>query len=267
MKKIAWLTDLHLEFADTFSQMKALCSELHKVRPDLILVGGDTGLSYSFGDYLEHIADKIQRPVYFVLGNHDCYHGSIRETGLAACQLSKRSNLVTYLTKSGFIGLTDRTALVGHDSWADGRLGSGTQSKLELNDYRLIEEFKHLGPEARFGLLAKMGDQAAEELRIDLVAALEYHKEVIVLTHVPPFREACWHEGRISGDEFLPHFTCKAVGEILVDVASSNPRKSVLVLCGHSHGKGEIEVLPNLVVKTGGAIYGKPLLQEVLLAK
>ena len=34
------------------------------------------------------------------------------------------------------------------------------------------------------------------------------------------------------------------------------------VLCGHTHGKGEVQILPNLIVKTGGADYGKPELQN-----
>ena len=34
------------------------------------------------------------------------------------------------------------------------------------------------------------------------------------------------------------------------------------VLCGHTHGAGEVKILPNLLVKTGGAEYKKPELQN-----
>ena len=60
-------------------------------------------------------------------------------------------------------------------------------------------------------------------------------QHIMVLTHVPPFREACWHEGRISDDNWLPHFTCKAVGDVLIEAMAANPDHRMTVLCGHTH--------------------------------
>jgi Icc-related predicted phosphoesterase len=97
-----------------------------------------------------------------------------------------------------------------------------------------------------------------------LKPALEAFPRVILLTHVPPFRESCWHEGRISSDDFLPHFTCKAVGDVLLEIVESRRDRELTVLCGHTHGRGEVEILPNLRVVTGGAEYGKPELQRVI---
>ena len=62
----------------------------------------------------------------------------------------------------------------------------------------------------------RLGDDAAATLRPHLVEALEAAPEVLLLTHVPPFREACWHEGRTSDDDWAPGFTCKAVGDLLL---------------------------------------------------
>ena len=86
----------------------------------------------------------------------------------------------------------------------------------------------------------------------------------MVLTHVPPFREACWHEGRISDDNWLPHFTCKAVGDALLEAMAAAPDHRMTVLCGHTHGGGEAQVLPNLRVLTGDARYGQPVIQRIL---
>ena len=80
---------------------------------------------------------------------------------------------------------------------------------------------------------------------------------------MPPFREACWHEGRISDDDWLPHFTCKAVGDVLSEAMRARPDRQMTVLCGHTHGAGEAEILPNLRVSTGGAVYGEPEVQRV----
>ena len=79
-----------------------------------------------------------------------------------------------------------------------------------------------------------------------------------MLTHVPPFREACWHRGQISDDDWLPHFACRAVGEVLVEAMAAHPECEMTVLCGHTHSPGEAQVLPNLRVLTGGAEYGRP---------
>jgi hypothetical protein len=47
-------------------------------------------------------------------------------------------------------------------------------------------------------------------------------------------------------------------------VMRAHPDRELLVLCGHTHGAGLAEVLPNLRVRTGGAAYGAPVVQRVL---
>ena len=86
----------------------------------------------------------------------------------------------------------------------------------------------------------------------------------MVLTHVPPFREACWHEGQLSCDNWSPHFTCKATGDVLVDVMTAHPDQTMTVLCGHTHSAGYAQILENLEVFTGDAVYGHPKIQQVL---
>ena len=78
-----------------------------------------------------------------------------------------------------------------------------------------------------------------------------------MLTHVPPFREACWHGGGISDEEWLPGFTCKAIGDLLMEAAESNRDCGVTVLCGHTHGTGYVQIRPNLEVHTAEAQYGE----------
>ena len=43
----------------------------------------------------------------------------------------------------------------------------------------------------------------------------------------------------------------------------SRPDRELMVMCGHTHGRGEAEILPNLRVLTGGAECGNPELQRV----
>jgi len=51
------------------------------------------------------------------------------------------------------------------------------------------------------------------------------------------------------------------VGDVLLEVARSRPKCQILVLCGHTHGGGEVQVAENLRVMTGPAEYGKPEVQ------
>jgi len=72
---------------------------------------------------------------------------------------------------------------------------------------------------------------------------------VIVLTHVLPFKESCWHEGEITADDWLPHFSCKAVGDVLIEFMAGAPDKQLTVLCDHTQSSGSCQVLPNLKVR------------------
>jgi 3',5'-cyclic-AMP phosphodiesterase len=47
----------------------------------------------------------------------------------------------------------------------------------------------------------------------------------------------------------------------------AHPKSNLLVLCGHTHGGGELHVTDNLRVLTGGAEYGKPAIQRVVEVK
>jgi len=135
-----------------------------------------------------------------------------------------------------------------------------------LNDFGLIEEFGGFDedPQERLAKLHALGDEAAAHFRAVLPAAQSRFRHVIALTHVPPFRESCWHEGKVSDDNWLPFFSCKAVGDALVEAMAMAPDRKMTVLCGHTHSGGEVQILPNLRVLTGGARYGQPAVQRVL---
>jgi hypothetical protein len=131
-----------------------------------------------------------------------------------------------------------------------------------LNDYRLIGDFIGLDATARLARLNQLGDEAAAYLRSELPAALTRWKRLIILTHVPPFAQAAWHMGQQSDANWLPHMSCKAVGEVLLEAAAAHPDREIRVLCGHTHSPGEVTMLPNLMVTTGGARYGEPVIQS-----
>lgn len=263
MLRLAWLTDVHLDFLDD-SALDGFLAEVSRLEADALAVTGDIAQAGTIVHQLERLADAAARPVYFVLGNHDFYHGSIAGVRNEVAALSARNSLLCWLPCEEPIAVTYRWALVGHDGWADGCLGDYLRSVVMMNDYLLIDEFRGLDKVARGRQLEAQAQTAAEHLRQALPRALALRESVLVLTHVPPFRDACWHEGRISDDQWLPHFSSQIVGQTLLEAAAAHPKQRILVLCGHTHGAGRCWPLPNLEVRTGGAEYGRPQVQEVL---
>ncbi len=263
---IAWATDIHLDHCSQRTVRKFVDS-LARGRHDAILIGGDIGQAPSFDKYLLLISEAVSCPVYFVLGNHDFYGGSIREVRERASALASSRENLHYLSETGVVPLSEKVGLVGHDGWADGRLGNFQQSPVLLNDFVLIEELTLPGREGRLPTMQELADEAADHIAKALPEALANHEEVLVLTHVPPFREACWHEGATSGDDWLPFFSSQIVGETIEEIAGDSPDKKITVLCGHTHGSGQCQPLTNVTVHTGGAEYGRPEVQRSLQFK
>jgi Icc protein len=261
--RAVWVTDIHLDFlpeVEVGDFLQTIAAE----DPNVVLLGGDISTATSIERHLSKMESLIDAPICFVLGNHDFYHGSITAVRDAVGLLTEKSSRLHWLNTTGVYPLTDTTAVVGHDGWADARLGDYRGSPVELSDFFLIDELRGIDREELIRVLRRLGDEAAEHLRTVLPEALSSHRRVVLLTHVPPFREATWYDGEISNDNWLPFFCCKAVGDVLTENMSHRPDRELIVLCGHTHGGGEAQILPNLRVVTGGAQYRYPKVQAVL---
>lgn len=264
MTTLAWATDVHLDFVDD-AGTESFCAALEATAPDAILLGGDIATADGVVPTLTRLARRLARPVYFVLGNHDYYGGGIADTRRAVQAACAANPDLRWLTGAPPIALGARTGLLGHDGWGDARHGDFARTRVRLNDFVHIRDLVGLD-HARLGeALRALGDQAAADVRRALGPALDRFEELIFLTHVPPFREACWHGGKLSDDEWLPFFTCKAVGDALREAMAARPDRRMTVLCGHTHGAGEAQLLPNLRAVTGGAAYGRPQVQPPLV--
>jgi hypothetical protein len=261
MKRLAWLTDIHLNFLRQ-AGLKAFFTSLPEA--DAFVITGDIGEAHDVAAHLRAFAEL--GPVYFVLGNHDFYRGSIAGVRAEVRELCRDVPNLRWMPDAGVVAITESTCLVGHDGWGDGRLGDYQGSDVMLNDFALIGEFGgfYEDPAERLAKLHAFGDEAAAHVRAVLPDALGRFRHVVVLTHVPPFRESCWHEGALSDGNWLPFLTCKAVGDALRDAMAAAPDRQMTVLCGHTHGSGEAQILLNLRVLTGGAVYGKPCVQRLL---
>lgn len=265
MTRVGWLTDIHLDSVDP-SEITKFLSRISMEHLDAVLIGGDIGHAENLEEYLGIIGDRLRCPVYFVLGNHDYYYSSFEAISCKVREKCRTTSNLHWLVDAGIVPLSKQVALIGHDGWADGRNGRFFDSQVHrsMTDYFVIEDLCNLDTESLYEKLNEIGDAAAEFFRNLLPQVLDKFERIVLLTHVPPFRGACWHEGQVSDDDFLPHFSCRAVGEVLREMMDCHPNRHMTVYCGHTHSAGTVEIAKNLLVKTGGAEYGAPVIQEII---
>jgi hypothetical protein len=266
--RAAWATDVHLEFIPF---PRPFYLDLRETGAEAILLTGDIATAPTVEGMLRDMADVVDVPIWFVLGNHDFYLGSIEDVRAWARRETESASPLGWLPAAGVVSLTERTALVGVDGFGDGRLGDPLTSRVLLSDWEVIRELTPPGgltsksrTEWVLPRLRERGDREAAALEGPLLDALGGHEEVYVLTHVPPFAEATWHQGSQSDPDWLPWFSCEAVGKTLLAAAEEHPDRRITVLCGHTHGNGEARIRENLLVLTGGAKYGRPEVARVL---
>lgn len=262
--RAVWLTDIHLDFLSPRARQDFF-AVVASQDPDAVFLTGDVSVAPCLIDHLSAFCDAINAPVYFVLGNHDFYHGSIAAVRATVQKFCQTHPLLNYLTDRDMVTLTQSTALVGHDGWGDGRYGNYEKSPVRLNDHLLIEELVGLTSPELQQRLVRLGKEAATHLRSTLSDALDRYQHVILLTHVPPFRESCWYQGQVSNDDWLPFFACQAVGDVLREEMEKRPNRRLTVYCGHTHSAGTAQILPNLQVITGATEYGAPQINDVLM--
>lgn len=112
---LAWATDIHLNYASEPRQRKFYYAV--KEQADALVVTGDIAESHDIQPTLTAMATLIERPVHFVLGNHDFYRGSIADTRRDVAETAKGIEHLVCLNRAGIVELTQRTALVGRDGW------------------------------------------------------------------------------------------------------------------------------------------------------
>ena len=266
--KLAWITDPHLDHLEKKDPgaLTRLGTALDREGVSSVLLGGDIADSRSFEKGLRRLVDVCGRPLYYVLGNHDYYFSSVADVRGRAAALEIPG--VQWLPKAGVVDLGGESALIGHGGWGDAHCGD-LEDFIILTDYAAIsdlavtidrEDFWVNGFKKRNALVAKLqrlGEEAAEILRPRLLEALESYRQILVLTHITPFRETCTYKGRPGSDEGFPGFLWDTMGGILKDAAASHPDTELLVLSGHTHQDSWGQITPNIRAWSAPADYGE----------
>ncbi len=277
---VAFLSDIHLNFLQrpdfafnfgTIVRKELEEYEVEKKNDDkCLIITGDIAESSNLYTFFESFLRGVNLPTYFTLGNHDFYSGSFETTHLTAKNISNKT-CGKWLNDCEPIELTKDTCLVGHDGWYDARYGN-EWTPVDLNDFYVIKDFTREDergqrePFPRPVIVHKcreIADRGAQEVKQKLFQAAQKYKNVWIATHVPPFKEAAWHLGQHSDNNWAPWFSSKAMGDVLLDAAYQFPEVKFLCLCGHSHSEGVFSPTPNLEVITAKATYNFPEIYKI----
>ena len=274
MKKLAWCTDVHLDFLDGPDDVGRVHEEfaepLSRVDCDGVVISGDISLAQHIVRHLNILDRIVGKPIYFVLGNHDFYGGAFDVVRGQVDELCSKSNGLRYLTGSDPVPLSDDVALVGDDGWYDARHGNLGASNFVMSDWFRISDYINAGamevgawgPRPHMGIVVatsrKFADASAERLRASLRSAAATHPTVLVVTHIPPWPKAHRHNGKTGSPSTHPWYTSKASGDAIEEVAREFPKTRFEVFCGHTHGKFDARITSNIICHVGGADYGAP---------
>ncbi|MEM9646797.1 MAG: metallophosphoesterase, partial [Planctomycetota bacterium] len=261
--QIAWITDPHLNHVPA-DRWDAWVRAIEATNVGEVLITGDISEGDDVLFELKRLSASFDGVIRFVLGNHDFYGGAIGAVRRAIVEEARQQERWQYLTDAGPVHWGEGCWLIGEDGWGDATIGDAESTPVLLQDFEAIEDFDGLQAEQRNQLLRELGRDSAERLRCKLADLPKDVSEIIVATHVPPFREACLYQGCVANDEWAPFFVNGQLGDVLIRYVSSMPRVKVRVLCGHSHHAGAVQMRENLVVHAGAASYGHPDIQGIL---
>jgi len=267
MTQFAWATDCHLDhLGDDNQHLIKFAESLIKSNPTGVFLTGDISVARKLVFHLSAIEKVVQRPIYVVLGNHDYYGSSIEHVRKMMRELTNVSPFIRYMPTMPYFSLTQATGIVGHDGWYDGYIGDWQNSSFNMTDWTAIHDFLPVnGAKSTIvGLARKLAHEGVLHMQNGIKQAVKYHKHIVVLTHYPPFAEAHVHEGHPGEQSVMPFFTSKMCGDMLMAASKAYPNVNFNVFAGHTHGKVDLKITPNLSVHVGAATYGKPELQGLV---
>ena len=214
--KIRYLSDLHLEFGD-------VPDTLPSIGEDLVVLAGDIYLGLRGLDWAAKAIPD--RPVLYVMGNHEYYHqdyDSMLDRARQSCALSH----ITLLENNSFV--LGGYRFLGATFWTDFSINGApfceptmAFARKGMNDYYLIGREK-LGRQLQPEDTAEWHAQSRAWLEAELQASKE---PVVVISHHGPFAGAS--APRYLGDRLSGAFNSDLTGLMKPPV--------VAWIFGHTH--------------------------------
>ena len=232
--KLVWCSDIHLNFVK--DKREYFYADIKNRCPDVVVISGDIAESHDVVEYITEMERFLEVPVYFVLGNHDFYGSSVTDVRSSVKHLH-------HLAQTSIVALSKNTALIGVDAWT-GDCRNGDYEK---------------GMDTLKKTLQKLADTDARLLARRVKNAIKRgYTRLILVTHVPPYENACLYAGKKSSPDGLCFWSSRILGETIEPLAKANPNIDFLWLCGHTHSKVTLHVCKNMQVRVAGAEYYYP---------
>lgn len=272
MKRYSWLTDVHFDYFTPDLEDRVIVKTTKKCleqNVDGIIVTGDITVGPKLVKTLSIMDHTAQIPILFVLGNHDTWFSSFDATRKQMTELSSISPYLKYVSVTDYVPLTQGACLVGHDGCYDGYVGDPLMSRFFVNDWENTHDYKQVGGMANRGAIVSVARSqarlAAEHVAQSIKRATRYYRSIYVITHVPPFVEACkFGPGPVESDA-APWYCDVTMGTMLRRAADAYKGITFTVLCGHSHTGCTYRVSDNMVCIVGQAEYGTPRPQDLVI--
>jgi hypothetical protein len=249
--KFLWFTDTHLLF---LWPILKLIIQINREKPKGIFLTGDISNGLMTCHYLWILAKCIRCPIYFVLGNHDLHFCNIKKQHDSIRDLCKKHSNLIWLNDVEKINIGNDTALIGNDGWYDVVNGKPLYLRFTL-DWFLVEDFRKMSSmEERIEAWKEMAKQSA----IDLISKLEVcikqgHKNIYMLTHMPPWAAATNNLNTLFDWFWLPYNTNFNLGLAIEDLLKDHQDVNLTVLAGHSHYPKHIKITNNIECRIGEA--------------
>lgn len=255
MKRYIWLSDTHINMSLLPFLKRRFISRLNSVESDGLIITGDISNGVMLESHLRYLATHYDRPIYFVMGNHDYYwrhRDSVESDVKRLCRL--HANLRWLSIEEDPISLGHGIALVGDEGWYDVSAGDPNLTKWCIDRFINLDylSFANYGQQA--AAWKERAHKSAKKLIAKLKSALEENDVVYVATHFPPWTEATKSKWQISRDYWLPYNTNVVLGQE-IEKLMKNCDGKVVVLAGHTHMACELSVTKNITCKVAAASY------------
>jgi predicted phosphohydrolase len=274
--RLAWATDIHLDCVDdVVSKVQDLA--VRGAECESFILSGDITIAPHLLQHLRVIESIIQKPFYFVLGNHDYYFSDILSVRKSVADACRSMSFARYLAMTPYVRLTPHVALVGHDGWYDAMNGNFRDSDVIMNDWIRIADFspailpslggKSINKDVIIKISRAICSASVNHIANGIKAAIrDKNEHVIVVSHVPPFKESynSTKYGPTNSASILPWYTSKTLGDTLLSAARAYPRVKFTILSGHSHSHYDEYLLNNLNVRVGNSQYGSPQIAGII---
>jgi predicted phosphohydrolase len=247
-------------------------------------LSGDISTSSRLITHLAMLEKALQKPIYFTLGNHDFWDSSFEKVDKQMREVNNMSTFLKYLPATPYVSLSNSTAMVGANGWYDAIYGEPSLNFLMMDWIRIYDyqellvgspqnwensarqkpcTDKHLA--ALIDKSREFSSAAAHQVARGIKSAKRNSlRNVIVVTHVPPFEITCAHKNHDTDPKILPWYSSKLMSDVLLQASEQLPDMKFTILSGHTHTYKREKIKDNLIAVVGRGEYSNPLVSDII---